>query len=233
MLTITGGPTVLGVSQSLTDFTQVVSAYTGLVAFDLGFPPSRGASARSARGLIAQMAGGADAVRYPWFDPDRMENSYINFNPTDDQVQQGLPWSADQPWSNLQNWAMSLPQATAAASAAKGATTISINVTEWNGRLDVGTIFGFAEHFGIYTVKWRSISDSTATATIWPPLRRAISSGSYVTLAPDIVVTLATPEGAQLARGPSHQEGFSLSFREVPDEVVRTYGARPDGTTYV
>lgn len=232
MLTITGGPAVLGVSQSLTDFTQVVSSVTGLCSFDLGFPPSRGSVARSARGLIVQLAGGADAVRYPWFDPDRMDNAYINFNPTTEQIEQGVPWSANQPWSNLQNWALSLPQATTSASAAKGATTVSINVTDWNGKLDVGTIFGFAGHFGIYTVKWRSISGSVATTSIWPPLRRAVSSGAYVTLAPDIVVTLATPDGAQLARGPSHQESFSLSFREIPDEVVRTYGVRPDGTTY-
>jgi hypothetical protein len=231
-MTPKGGPTVLGVSSSLTDYTQVVEAPTGLVAFDLEFNPAKGPEARARRGLVAQLSGGADAVRMPFCDPDRMGNSYIGWAPTQSQLTSGVPWSADQPWYTLQNWALSLPQATASASAAKGATTVSITVTDWGGKLDVGTIFGFAGHFGIYTVKWSTISGSVATVTIWPPLRRAVASGAFVTLAPDIVVTLSNPAGAQFTRGPTFQDSFSLSLREVPDEVVRAYGVRPDGTTY-
>jgi hypothetical protein len=231
-MTLRGGPTILGVSQSLSDYVQVVSAPTGLVAFDLVFPSARDALVRAARGLIAQLAGGADAVLYPWYDPDRMGDAYIGFAPTASQIANGVPWSQDQPWSDLQNWALSTPRATMSAAAAKGATEIAIDVSAWNGHLDLGSVIGFDVHRGIYTVKWRTLAGSVATARIWPPLRRAVATGAAVTLTPEIAMTLASPQAWEFTRGVGHLESFTLSLREVPDEVLHTYGERPDGTTF-
>lgn len=219
-ITWTQGPNVKVPSESVSSRFQTVESPTGLVGFDLTLQPMNERTARIYRGLISFLHGGANAVRIRLYDPDRPTFDELGY---DQNEALGTfyadTWSDGQTWAEGNYWESGLPLTTLTASATKGTTAVTINLSPWGGELLSGTLIGFPLHFGLYTVKYVKGS----VATIWPPLRAAVASGDYVTLEPVIACRLSSVDGGRFSRGGSHIVDATISLVEVPDEIVNTY----------
>lgn len=219
------GPMIYGTGQSMVDYVQVTAAPTGLVAFELGIAPSKGAAARELRALIAGLASGANAVSWTFVDPDRMSWTELGLTVSAAQETAGMPWSNGLPWSNGQNWRIGPPLARLSVAAAKGATVLTIDATAWGGNVGVGTILGIVGQFGFYTVSSSRRSGATATVTVWPGLRRAAEANAAVTLQPAIAARLTGADAAQWSRE-AWVSGGTLTLVELPDGDLRRSAAR-------
>lgn len=219
-ITWTQGPVVKAPSESVTSRFQTVESPNGLVGFDLTLQPMNERTARIYRGLISFLHGGANAVRFTFFDPDRPTFGELGYAESEALgTYHADTWDDGQTWAEGNYWEAGLPLATLTASSAKGTTSVTIDLSEWNDELYAGTIIGFPLHFGLYTVKYVNGN----VATIWPPLRAAVASGEYVTLEPVIACRLSSSDGGRFSRGSSHIQDATISLVEVPDEIVNTY----------
>lgn len=209
-ITPTRGPIVRGVTEGIDGTVQTVESPYGLVGLSLQFPPMLGPTARAYSRLRAALHGGANALAVPYFDPDEPLLKDLGFDVSKIAQQAGVPWSNGKPWSNGQLWGVALPKLAVAAAADVGTSVVKITVTPWNGNFDVA-YFGFVGHFALYAVKWVEISGSTATVSIWPPLRKAVTAADIVTTRPVIAMRLISESGATgtrtlnaLKRSPRH-----------------------------
>jgi hypothetical protein len=88
------GPRTIGAgsSESIGGYIQSVASPFGLWRWQLSFPPLRREAFRRYRGMISALHGGANAVRVPFCDPDRMSwaDTGTFFGST--QLRDGLPW---------------------------------------------------------------------------------------------------------------------------------------------
>ncbi|TWF53268.1 hypothetical protein [Neorhizobium alkalisoli] len=218
------GPEAVGASSDTTigDFTQTIASPFGARAMQITFPPLRGAPARRARGLITALNKGANAVRVSICDWDGMKFAEAGTSITQQQIQDGMPFSNGLGWSNGENWQLTKPLVPVASSAAQDATVIRLSTAFWGGLLGMGDWIGFSPlHFGLY-----EITEEMETAgqyRIWPPLRKDIASGSFSTLYPVMAMRLMANNLPDAERGPSHLENLSISLVEVFDYDVRDY----------
>lgn len=220
-----GGPNVIGSTESVTGDVQTVESPNGLVAFSLEYPAMVGAKARAFRGLVTALHAGANAVRMTVRDPDA---KLRHFDPSataetvkfaDGKVLIGSDGMS-------YGFRVGVPLAEMTQAAAIDAEEIRFDRTPYGTEDLVGLRFGFVGAFGVYEVKeWRATwaDADIAVARIWPPLRRAITTASRMTLCPQVAVRLSGRDGGQWSRGPARVEAGSLSLIEVPDEIVRDY----------
>ena len=107
----------------------------------------------------------------------------------------GNPWSNSEPWSTGENWA-SDPVAEVAASAAKGASTFTADLSIMGQVLDLGHVVGFfvdGYNFSHVVTDVEYDTDDVATVTITPPLRRALTTSDLMNFRPAMLVTCANP----------------------------------------
>lgn len=223
MQVLSGPRTVGGAStQSLGGFQQSVSSPFGLWRLGLTFGNMKGKWARTHRGFIASLHGGANAVRVPIIDMDMMKPDEVGVN----GVYADQPWSNGQRWSNSNSstgvlWGRSYPKSLVAGTFAKGAIQIALSNQYWGGSLSVGDYIGFEPfHFGLYVITEVLGSGNYRS---WPPLRKDVSNTSYATLKPTIVMRLESEGAANINRDLNAASSLSATFVEVLDEDVRRH----------
>lgn len=217
------GPRTVGSArtEAIGNFVQTSSSPFALWRYQFTFHIMKDAEYRRHRGWIAALHGGANATRWPFYDPDRMTLAETGNNATTLQVINGVPWSNGQPWSNGENWGVSPPRVAVAAAAALGASEIFLADENWGHGLDVGDEIGINPlHFGKYMVTERK---APGQYRIWPPLRKAITTADLATLEPVLAMRMEGEEAATLDRGLVVAEGVSITLVEVPDYDVRDY----------
>jgi hypothetical protein len=217
------GPDSVGASSNTTigDFTQTIAAPTGARHVQLSFPPMRGQLTRRARGLVTSLHKGANAVRVSLCDWDGMSLANAGVQASKTQKQNGMTWSNGMPWSNGKNWKITKPNVAVAASAARGATIVSLANTTWGHSLGMGDWIGFFPmHFGHYEVT--EVLDS-GQYRIWPPLRKAITTDDFATQYPVMAMRLLANNLPDADRGPAFLEGLTISLFEVFDYDARDY----------
>lgn len=129
----------------------------------------------------------------------------------------GLTWSNGQKWSNGQFWRFS-PKAAVAGSASKGAATVSINMSGYGQVLEIGHVIGFksGDYDFAHHVEEVSYSGNTATVTISPPLRRAVTTSDECELRPKMIARCVNPQDAIQGLKRRQYMAFSqLDFVEV------------------
>lgn len=218
-LTPSGGPTVLGATESDTAFVQTVVNPFGLWRFQVDFPAMKDRWAREFKRLSVAALGGANCFRFPFWDFD--EPGFKELGLTAPQSCKVL-WSNGEPWSNGQPWTVGKPLALVAAASAKDTATITLDLTNWNGV--VPSFFGIVGHFAVYAVIGvQSQTGNVATLRVWPPVRRAVTAEDYATLRPVMAARIAGPSGASWSRQVETMGGSRLDMVEVPDETVLNY----------
>lgn len=223
VLTPAGGPNVLGSTESVTGDVQTVETPNGLMGWSLEYPAMVGAKARAFRGLVTALHGGANAVRMTVRDPDARLR---HFDPTataetvkfaDGKVLIGADGVSH-------GFRVGVPLASVTQAAAIDAEEIRFDRTPYGAADLTGLQFGFVGAFGCYWIKeWRATwaDPDIVVARIWPPLRRAITTASRMTLCPQVAVRLTGRDAGQWSRGATRVESGSLSLIEVPDEILR------------
>ncbi|HEU4986860.1 MAG TPA: hypothetical protein VFT89_07325 [Rhizobiaceae bacterium] len=219
------GPRSVGASrtESIGAFVQTVASPFGLWRWQFSFPAMNGSLFRRYRGWITALHGGANATRWPFFDPDAMSFHEAGVDASNFEIATGVPWSNDEPWLNGENWAINRPVVTVAAAAALGDTQISLADEWWGHSLDVGDYIGFTPfHLGLYTV---TQVIEPGTYRIWPSLRKALTTADFATLSPTLALRLESEEAASAGRGLVVADSLSATFVEVLDYDVRDYFA--------
>ncbi|QDP65859.1 MAG: hypothetical protein Unbinned7865contig1001_58 [Prokaryotic dsDNA virus sp.] len=103
----------------------------------------------------------------------------------------GLPWGNDQNWSNGMGWEWN-PTVSVTASALKGSTLVSVDMSALGEVLLIGHVIGFNVNGYDFAHKVMAISydgSDVATLTISPPLRRDLTTDSEMTFRPKMLVT--------------------------------------------
>ncbi len=228
MIKPTSGPVLLSAPTGMTKFVQSIMAPTALFGIDVEYPIKRESQARAVAGMILDLEGGANVLRFPYRDahePKRHEFglSYGEWN--------DVPWSNGLPWGNGKNWRTSPPTTVAMVDAEFDAVEVIVSIAAWPFTLK-GTRFGFAGHWGVYTVQDAVVSGSVATLWIWPGLRRRVTAGTIVTLRPTVGIRLVGPDAGTFSDTIQGRSDITLSLIEVPDETIRTYASehRPSPT---
>lgn len=217
-LTPSGGPSVIGATESETSFVQGVINPYGLWRFQVDFPAMKGPMARAFKTLSASAQGGANVFRFPFFDFDEPSFSELGITaPQNCKVN----WSNGLPWSNGQSWIAGKPIVPVTAASAKDSGTITLNIADWNGV--VPGFFGIVGHFAVYANIGASVSGDIATIRVWPPVRRAITTDDYATLRPVMAARISGPTGAAWSRQTEVMQGVRLDMLEVLDETVLAY----------
>lgn len=212
-----------GQNQSISGFVQSVAGAFGLWRFRFAFHAMRGAEFRQYRKWITALHGGANATRWPFFDPDAITFQESGVNASNFEIATGQPWSNDEPWSNDRNWATSRPNVAVAEDAAKDATIVKLADTFWGHQLDGGDYLGFFPfHLGLYLV---TEVISAGTYRIWPPLRKAITTDDFATLNPTLALRLEGEDAASAGRGLVVADALQVTMIEVLDYDVRKYFA--------
>ncbi|MGH6805389.1 MAG: hypothetical protein ACREEJ_00810 [Ensifer adhaerens] len=133
----------------------------------------------------------------------------------------GMPWGNGEAWSNGQNWELTAPNVGVAAAASLDATIIRLTGSFWGHRLQPGDYLGFFPmHFGLYTV---TEERGDGEYRIWPPLRKALTTGDYATLYPVMAMRLESEDAASAVRGVGFAEEATVTLVEVFDYDVRDY----------
>lgn len=214
-LSFISGPRAQSASESLTGFEQTVASPYGAVRFQVTLTEMKGNRVRAYKRLVAALHGGANAVRFPLIDPDQLT-----------AAEAGIPggfseetWSSGATWSSGEGWGTAYPTEAVTEAAARGTSRVKMSTTYW-GASDELSVFGFAGHFGWYTVTDK-IDDGDFR--VWPPLRKAIAVDDVVTLNPVIAARLISASDATMVRSPDFLQPPTLTFSEVPDEYVEAY----------
>lgn len=218
------GPRAVGANrtESIGAYVQTSGSPFALWRYQFTFHAMNGPEYRRHRGWITALHGGANATRWPFYDPDRLTLAEAGNNATPNQINTGLPWSNGESWSNGQNWGVSPPRVAVAASASLGATEILLADEFWGYSLDVGDQIGLTPfHFGKYMITERK--PAAGRYRIWPPLRKAITTDDSATLEPVLAMRMEGEESATLDRGLVVADGVSITMVEVPDYDVRDY----------
>ncbi|WP_306049173.1 hypothetical protein [Oceaniradius stylonematis] len=215
------GPLAIGAQSAdratLGGFVQTITSPFGFWTFQASLHPVQARLERRMEGWLTAMHGGANATRLTW--------SHTGQNvPFDDA---GYPALSAQTWSNGQRfgegtlWRPSLPVIDAPA-LAENATLLTLPASEWGQRLGMGDYFGFGPlHFGVYKI---TETFAGGKYRFWPPLRKAVTTGDFVTLEPVLAVRLVGMTGLSgRAKVPGYREGAQLTLIEVPDYHVRLY----------
>lgn len=224
------GPRTVGAAstESITGFVQTSASAFGAWRWQFTVRPMRGVLFRRYRGMVTALHGGANAVRVPFCDPDRISWEEAGVEATYAELHNGVPWSNGLPWSNGENWSVGLPTEEVAVAAALGDSFVTLSGAYWGHALGVGDWLGF-DHFGLYVitevVAQNTGSPATSEYRIWPPLRRALTISSYATLEPVMAMRLEGEAAATATRGRVMAEGNTLTMVEVEDEIVRAYFA--------
>lgn len=228
MIKPTSGPVLLSAPTGMTKFVQSIMAPAALFGIDVEYPIKRESQARAVAGMILDLEGGANVLRFPYRDahePKRHEFglSYGEWNE--------VSWSNGLPWGNGKNWRTSPPTTVAMVDAELDAVEVIVSIAAWPFTLK-GTRFGFAGHWGVYTVQDAVVSGSVATLWIWPGLRRRVTAGTIVTLRPTVGMRLVGPDAGTFSDTIQGRSDITLSLIEVPDETIRTYASehRPSPT---
>jgi hypothetical protein len=89
------GPRTIGAgsSESLGGYVQTVASPFGLWRWQISFRPLRREAFRRFRGMVAALHGGANAVRVPFCDPDRISWNETGTSFSALQLRDGLEWS--------------------------------------------------------------------------------------------------------------------------------------------
>lgn len=200
---------------------QAVSSPFGYWKYQFTLPVARGAAYRRIEGLVMALHGGANAVRVVFPLPDKMSLSEAGVTVSDAEVRDGVPWSNGKPWSNGQAWQVSHPSVAVAEAADFDTTIIALSDAYWGHQLGMGDVIGFWPlHFGMYMV---TQVIAPGRYRVWPPMRKAVTTASYATLNPILVMTLDSESSADLSRGVAHGEETTLIMSEVFDYDVRRY----------
>jgi hypothetical protein len=203
---------------------QTFDGYGDVVALELKFNAKMDVSARRERGLFAAFQGGANAARLRFYDPDIMRpyeaGMAVPHNLRFRDLAQ-VNWSNGQPWSNGQGWMPSAPIVPVAAASSYDSGIVTLDDVFWGHGLGLGDYIGFFPfHFGIYAVT-EVISEGQYR--VWPRLRAALTTSSYATLFPTIVMRPISRDSIRQSRGLSTTDGSSISLVEVIDPYVRKY----------
>ncbi len=227
------GPRAVGASgsQSVSGFVQTTAAPFGLWRWRFSLAPLVGRSFRDYRGWVTELHGGANATRWSFFDPDRMDPAEAGMIVLPDQERLGMPWSNGQPWNvpgrdpwfDTGNWQLSLPVVAVAGSAQRDESVIELADEFWGYRLGRGDYVGFFPfHFGLYEI---TTVLGSGRYRIWPPLRKAVGPEDFATLDPVLAMRLESEEAATAGRGLSATEGLTITMVEVLDYDARDYFA--------
>lgn len=217
------GPRAVGAggNTSIGGFAQTLASPFGAWRWQFTFPVSKDAAFRRYRGWATALHGGANATRFPFFDPDMMSDTEAGLIATSAQRRFGMTWSNGEPWSNGQNWALSLPQVAVAAAASRDASRVKLEDSFWGHKLQIGDYIGFFPfHFGLYMVT-QEFGDGEYR--IWPPLRKAIAVTDYATLSPVLAMRLESEQSATADRGVAFAEEKTVVLVEIFDYDVRDY----------
>ncbi len=213
------GPRAVGASssESGTGFVQTTASPYGLWRWSFSLPPLRGPMFRRWRGLVTALHGGANAVRVPWRDPDRLTFAEAGVTSTAAEIRAGLLWSHGLAWAHGRRWAAGRPTVSVAASAARGDSEVTLASDFWGANLGVGDLFGFDGVFALHVVTgvtWEG------AYRIWPPLRAALTPDDRATLTPVLAMRLEGETAAGLGRGLSHADGLTITLIEVEHRDV-------------
>ncbi|OWU83805.1 hypothetical protein ATO6_15340 [Oceanicola sp. 22II-s10i] len=106
----------------------------------------------------------------------------------------GLPWASGAPWANDKNWQWN-PWVPAASAAARGAETLTIDMTGLGEVLHLGHLIGLTLGGVDYThmVMDTDWTGDLVTVTISPVLRRPVAIGEAVRFRPVMVARCANP----------------------------------------
>lgn len=117
--------------------------------------------------------------------------------------ERGQTWSNGQPWGNGELWAFD-PVAPVAADAARGASQVQIDLSEFGEVISIGHVVGFTigGYSFAHVVMDCSYDGDTATLQISPPLRRAVSTENMLQFRPSVMV--------QCRNGSEVMGGFGL-----------------------
>lgn len=208
------GPRAVGAvsNESMTGFVQTVASAFGARRWQFTIPYLQGQALRRLRGLITALNGGANAVRIEYHDPDN-----------DELTVSRVSWDNGQLWDNGQSWQSGTPIVSVAAAAAILTDTITLADEYWASDLDVGDWIGFVPfHFGVYEIT-ETFDFQPLTYRIWPPLRAALTTDDFATLAPTMVMRLESENGASWSRDAQGARDISVTLIEVEDADVRDY----------
>ncbi|NOV15871.1 hypothetical protein E5S70_07190 [Ensifer adhaerens] len=217
------GPRAVGGASSTTtgSFNQTVASPFGSWRWQFTFPVSKDAKFRRYRGWVTALHAGANATRVPFGDPDMMTLLEAGISASPAQERLGMPWGNDEPWSNGQNWAVTAPNVGLAAVAEIDTTIIRLQDSFWGHRLQPGDYLGFFPlHFGLYTV---TEERGSGEYRIWPPLRKALTTGDFATLYPVLAMRLESEDAASAVRGVAYAEEATVTLVEVFDYDARDY----------
>lgn len=108
----------------------------------------------------------------------------------------GLTWSNGKKWSSGVFW-LSRPNAPVAASAAKGTTVLSVDLSTYGQVVEIGHVIGVSAggfEFAHLVEDISYDSANTATMTISPPLRRAVTTSDTLQFRPTMLCVCRNPE---------------------------------------
>lgn len=128
-----------------------------------------------------------------------------------------LPWSNDELWSNDQGWA-STPSAPVAAPAQRGSQTCTVDLSDYGQILKIGHVIGFnsGKYSFAHIVMDIDYTGGDAEISISPPLRRALTTDSYLTFRPKMMVQCRNAEEvAGTFRAGRHVQLNSAEFIEA------------------
>lgn len=206
-----------GATQGIGGFVQTFAAPFGLWRWRFAFPPIRGQLFRRYRGWVTALHGGANATRVEFCDWDGLSREQMGVAAGSGSQ----TWSNGEKWSNGQSWSFSPPTVAVTAAAARDATTIALADEFWGHGLGEGDLVGFFPfHFGMYMVT--EVVDH-GEYRIWPPLRKALTTGDLATLRPTLAMRLESEDAANASRGAAFADGLSITMVEVLDYDVRDY----------
>lgn len=212
----TGGPQQIGATESATSFVQNALNPFGVWKFQVDYPALKGAMARAFTTLTASHLAGTNCFRFPFRHLDEPGFRELGI-PTPPGYT--VPWESGQPWAHGEPWKMSKPIVPVTSASAKGAATISLDVTLWNGI--VPSFFGIVGHFAVYSqIGVRRRDGNLVELRVWPPVRRAITIDDYATLRPILAARVDGPSGAVGARDAMRMRGNRINMIEVLDETV-------------
>lgn len=216
-----GGPGVLGQTQSETEKTQVVTSPFGdLIRWEVTCPPMKGRQARAFKTLAAAANSGANCFRMELCDFDEPGFDELGLDiSTAPYVK--VPLSNGEALSNGELLTLGKPLADIVAASAKNSGTVTIDASAWGGVLP--TWFGIVGHFAAYFITGAVFNGDIATCRVWPPVRRAITTGDFATMRPVVAMQVIGEGGAPWSRQIEVQDGMQISMQEVLDEIVRTY----------
>lgn len=100
----------------------------------------------------------------------------------------GIPWDNNGPWDNDENWAGDLTGVYASV-ALEGSNIVTIDMSGYDNALRLGHVIGHGNN--CYMVDDISYSESIATITVTPPLRKNVAIGDSVYFRPFFLGTIS------------------------------------------